>query len=167
MKNKIIFISGIDCSGKSTLAKTLSKKLNCKIVHFDKPANKEIGKKQYYSFLENNKEEIVICDRFHEGEVVYAPLYRGYNSYDYLTDFEEKLLEKFEVKHIHMTAYKRDIIKRFEERGEDFISVKNIDYILWNYYEYIKTTKLETIILNSSNSSSEENSLKALEFLNK
>lgn len=65
----IIHITGQNGAGKTTLCNNLSKKLNIPIIHFDKVRTMEEGKKQYFDFLNNYKNEDIILDRFHDGVI--------------------------------------------------------------------------------------------------
>ena len=117
----IIHLSGMDCTLKTTLCKLLSESLNCNIVHFDKPKDMLDGKNQYFSFINDNNyiDKNIICDRFHDGEHVYAPLYRGYES-TYIEEFEE-LLRNIPYLFVNTTSDIEIIKQRILNRGEDFV----------------------------------------------
>ena len=151
----ITHISGMDCTLKTTLARILSEKLNCKVVHFDKPKDLLDGKNQYFSFLSNLKtNEDIICDRFHDGEHIYAPLYRGYES-DYLEEFELEL-RKYPYLFINTTA-KLDVIKkRIENRGEDFVKEEHYQTVLNLYSRYINLQSMPYIIIDTSKADIEQ-----------
>jgi thymidylate kinase len=146
----IIHAGGIDCSGKSTICTKLSELLDCKVVHFDKPKDLEDGKKQYFGFL-NNKyiTKNIICDRFHDGEHIYAPLYRGYES-NYLKEFEQKLWN-FPYLFINTTASLETILNRVKVRGEDFVKEEHFEQILNSYDKYLEKQSMPYIKVNTDN----------------
>jgi hypothetical protein len=69
-----IIIEGADKTGKTTLANAIVKKFGCKYVHFGKP--KKRAATEYAEYLLSTNENQV-CDRFHLGELVYGPIFRG------------------------------------------------------------------------------------------
>ncbi len=102
-------IDGIDRLGKGTLVQNILDKYGYHLViHYDKPkllqkysessSNKEIALRTYQVETNQNMFELmktkvnVIFDRTHLGEMVYAPLYRGYNG-DYIYKMEMEAIE--------------------------------------------------------------------------
>lgn len=69
-----IIIEGADKTGKTTLANAIVKKFGFKYVHFGKP--KKRAATEYAEYLLSTNEDQV-CDRFHLGELVYGPIFRG------------------------------------------------------------------------------------------
>ncbi len=145
----IYHISGCDCTVKTTLCNMLNKKLNLEVVHFDKPKNMEDGKEQYFNFL-NTLNKDIICDRFHDGEYIYAPLYRGYTA-NYLNEFETELRKK---PYLFVNTYSNldTIIKRAQKRGEDFVNFNDFEKVLSLFQSYIKTQNMPYIILDTTES---------------
>lgn len=68
----LIVIEGPDKTGKTTLAKAISKSLGFRYVHFSKPKGRAAD--EYIDFLINLKDDAV-CDRFHLGEFVYSNIF--------------------------------------------------------------------------------------------
>lgn len=165
MKKDFIIIMGSDGSGKTTIATELSKKLGYKIHHFGPPKNYEDGKKQYFEFIKNNNEN-VICDRFHEGEAVYAPLYRGYDGSDYFSELEKKLSEKFNV--IVVLAYAPFVViqERLEKRGEDFVKKDDLYHCHLKILNIVEHTKLPKMIIDTSIMSPENAAVAIIRQLN-
>lgn len=109
MTKSVFAIEGIDRLGKSTVIQGIRQKLGYyEVVHFSKPerleayANAPTGRLldadkaqlyhyQHESFLNSmlmaKSGARLIFDRWHLGECVYAPLYRGYPG-DYVFDLE-------------------------------------------------------------------------------
>ena len=164
----LICISGMDCTGKSTLCNLLSKKLqNCPVIHFDKPKNKEDGKQQYFNFLQKYDfiNQDIICDRFHDGEHVYAPIYRGYES-DYLQELEIEL-KKIPFLFINTTANLEVIKQRINNRGEDFVQEEHYQLILDKFNEFLNKQSMPYIKIDTSNGDIDLYIKKILESINK
>lgn len=99
---KLLVVEGLDRCGKSTLVKSLKTKiLNPRIVTLSS-SSPPIGVDdswsiQHYSSLFENIATLVetgfmvIFDRFHIGETVYGPVYRGSNT-GYIWELEEALI---------------------------------------------------------------------------
>lgn len=84
----LIVIEGPDKTGKTTLAKAVAERLGFKYVHFSAPKGNPAD--EYIDFLLNLKEPTV-CDRFHLGEFVYGPIFRGKAG---ITDLELVTIER-------------------------------------------------------------------------
>jgi len=137
-------IEGIDRLGKSTLIKNIKNALGYfEVIHFEKPQRLEVYKDSVENPLKVYQEESfrnsmliaksgarVIFDRWHLGEMVYSPMYRGYSG-DYVMDLEEStnviwtsnlrlvlLVEDFEVsKHFVDDGESFDIARRADEQA--------------------------------------------------
>ena len=124
MTKKIIIVCGLDRCGKSTLVSQLQmayEKINKKVfyMHSKKPPSgipefqREWSSKYYIGWSEMFEfmtTDVVLLDRFHLGEMIYAPMFRHYdiehaqkadeilseqNTYlILLTDSVERLLER-------------------------------------------------------------------------
>lgn len=165
----ILKITGCDCSGKSTLVKALSEKLNWDNIHFDKPKNYEDGKKQYFDFAEKmnmNPSINIICDRLEEGEWIYAPLYRNYKG-DYLQEFEKEITRVHDYLMVYVKADLEVILERARVRGEDFVKEDDFSKVLDNFDKYLSEQQLPYIIIDTSDSKTEEDVNKILNAINK
>lgn len=151
----IIHVSGMDCTLKTTLCEKLSKILSCEVCHFDKPKNLEDGKKQYFDFLnETYKQNDVICDRYHDGEHIYAPLYRGYES-NYLHEFETKLRE-YPYLFVNTVSDINVILERIKLRGEDFVKEEHYQTILDLFEKYLEKQSMPYIKIDTSDYKTDE-----------
>ena len=161
MKNKKLFIvfEGVDGTGKSTLAKAIADKYGVEVTHNDKSLTYEEGKKNSYDYIEKLKEmPFGVIDRLvHTGEAVYAPIYRGYTGIDYFNDLEEKMLEEFDILMVYVHAENDVIEERLKSRGEDYISLKDIDRLKGNYDYYLRQTEIPFITFDSGKDSLENN----------
>ena len=118
----IIIVEGLDRMGKSTLIKNIMDKYGFySYIHYEKPQHLKVYENassnplymhQHMSFvngfsiIENNVAPSVpgkiIFDRFHLGEYVYSPLYRGYSG-DYVFELEKSFLNRAGVKSQNIT----------------------------------------------------------------
>jgi thymidylate kinase len=112
MSKQVFGIEGLDRLGKSTLIQGILDKLGYyQVIHFSKPQKLQAyensawvsgvpaGQEQVYhyqheSFLNSMLLAVsgarIIFDRWHIGEAVYSPMYRGYSG-DYVYDLERRL----------------------------------------------------------------------------
>jgi thymidylate kinase len=150
----IVCVTGSDCVGKSTLVKLLSEVLGWETIHFDKPKNYEDGKQQYFDFankMNQNPGKNIICDRLHEGEWVYAPLYRGYKG-DYMQEFEKEVTKNQDYLLVHVKADLQTVLERARSRGEDFVKEEDFVHVLNAFEEYKKEQQLPYITIDTTNS---------------
>ena len=158
MDKIITHVTGCDGSGKSTLCETLVRDLNGIYTHFSNPKDKADGKQQYFDFLEQNKSDnkMYICDRFHDGEWIYAPIYRGYTG-DYLNDFERAVINDHNYLLIFVTASLETILNRTKIRGEDFVKEEHFQLVLDNFkYNYLMNQRMPFTIIDTTNTSPED-----------
>jgi deoxyadenosine/deoxycytidine kinase len=118
-KNDFIILIGSDGAGKSTIAEALSNALGYPVEHHGPVKSYEEGKAEYFGDIERI-DYSVIKDRFHEGEKIFAPIYRGYEA-DYFDELEKQLVEKFNVMLVLVRPPYYIIEDRLIERGEDFV----------------------------------------------
>lgn len=126
----IVVIEGADGTGKTTLARAVTDRLGAAYLHAGPPELHPLV--SYTAPLEPLADRIdVVCDRWHLGELVYGPLYRGGPG---LTDcqfgaVEDYLLAKGAVL-VHCTGRSRDIARRLDQRGEDFLQPADLNRCL-------------------------------------
>lgn len=154
----ILMISGCDGTGKTTIVKALSEKLGWETKHFDKPKDLEDGKRQYFNFAKMMNEQPnknIICDRLHDGEWVYAPLFRGYKA-DYMREFEREITSTHNILFVYVKASLDTIIDRTRKRGEDFVKEEQFQTILDSFEEYLKDQALPFIVVDTTSSNTNE-----------
>jgi thymidylate kinase len=154
-KLDFVILIGSDGAGKSTIAEGLSKILGYPVEHHGPVKSYEDGIKEYFNCI-TNTDYSVIKDRFHEGEAIYAPLYRGYIA-DYFPALEERLKEKFNVLLVKLEPPFETILKRIEERGEDFVKPEHFKYCYDKINEIYEESTLPKITIDTSKGSVEEN----------
>lgn len=121
----LIALEGLDKTGKSTLARKLSAELKIPIIKFSKPKGDPYT--EYMQFLLKHKGDAIL-DRFYLGELAYGPVYRrkaGLTKQQVINI--ERLFRARNGVHIYCSDETNNIAKRFEEDGEDFARVEDID----------------------------------------
>lgn len=160
----IIHITGQNGSGKTTLCNNLSKELNLEIKHFDKVKTMEEGKKQYFDFLNNYNNKDIILDRFHDGEWIYAPIYRNYEA-NYLNEIENKI-KTFDYMLILITCDINEIYKRLDIRGEDYLKPEHYQLEKDNFIKFINRQTLPYIIIDTTFNNEEQTLKYAMYYIN-
>lgn len=154
-KPNFILLIGSDGSGKSTIAAGLNKILGYEVHHFGPPKDYEDGRQQYFSFIEKTNTNVV-CDRFHEGEAIFAPIYRGYTA-DYFDELEQKLVEKFNVLLVLVRAPYYIIEERLIKRGEDFVKQEDWGRAYDAVNSVYHNSNLPKVIIDTDKFTIEEN----------
>ena len=161
MKKDFIIIMGSDGSGKTTIARGLSESLGYEVRHCGPPKDKQDGFNQYFNFIKDNNEN-VIFDRFHEGEAIFAPLYRGYDGSDYFPYLEEQLKEKFNPLLVLAYAPYDIIVERLNTRGEDFVRPEHFKVAYDKATDVFNKSSLPKMIINTHDNSCDDNVLKII-----
>ena len=148
--NKAVYcIEGLDRLGKSTLIQSIKQRLGYyQVIHFSKPErlaaytnsyhydenyqkinNADLFHYQKSSFINSmlmvKSGARIIFDRWHLGEAVYSPLYRGYNG-DYVFELEKKF-ELDQQTNLRLILLVEDFSKskHFNDDGQSLGSVEN------------------------------------------
>jgi hypothetical protein len=133
----IVLLEGCDKSGKSTIAERIkacweTRYGRAEIIHKGPiPPNKD-PMQEYWSELPRPEiHELYILDRWHVGELVYGPIYRGKSKITFGDALRiQAAMERRGLVAIHMTADPAVIRQRFIEDGEDFAKLEDIPRIL-------------------------------------
>jgi thymidylate kinase len=133
----LIILEGVDGAGKSTFINELSSMLpdQTKILHRAQlkrhPMQEYVGDIASY----HPGRDVIICDRWHVGELVYGPLYRGASQ---LTGpqalFIEKWLQSRGALKLHMNTDYETVKSRLADRGEDFLQEHHVR-LVYDFYE--------------------------------
>jgi thymidylate kinase len=161
MKKDFIILMGSDGSGKSTIAEGLSNILGYPVEHHGPVKSYNEGFLEYFNCIKNT-DYSVIKDRFHEGERVYAPLYRGYEA-AYFPELERELIKKFNVLLVLLQPPLQVILDRIAIRGEDFVKPEHIEYCYDKITEIFNDSTLPKIVIDTSRKTPEENINKILD----
>lgn len=141
----LIIIEGVDGVGKSYLAGKLVELTDARLLHAKQPEGDAY--QEYVEPLEeyaptsleddprqSPKHRHVVCDRWHLGELVYGPLYRDGAIF---RPGELSLVEAFLNAQgaviVYMTEDKDVVMKRWKERGEDFLKLGDYDFACVEY----------------------------------
>ena len=127
-----VIVEGVDCSGKTTFCKWIVEqlinwKVNVEFSHHG-PLRASV-RREYYDPLNDLclYPTVLVGDRWHLGEMVYGPLYRGSSEMDdeELSEIE-KLLNKLGAKKILLDPPEEIVKERMLKRGEDFLQQEDL-----------------------------------------
>ena len=162
MMVKIIIFEGVDCSGKSSLANKLSKKVKNGILiksnYKPDSSNTSEIKKQYLKILLsiNNsiwtQDEYIILDRYHLSQVVYS-IMRGHDDLDdpWYNWFESNLcLGKNDACLIWVDEPEHVIISRLNGRGDEHIKEEDVHMLRERYAKAYARSNLPKIKVDSN-----------------
>jgi thymidylate kinase len=141
----LIVLEGCDGSGKTTLARALTEaaerdRKKVLLLHKGPPTDDRTALQEYtedLSFYEPalDHRHLVICDRWHLGEVVYGPVYRGGSR---LSEADLSAVERF--LHVRgalkllLDASNDTLVRRaFVQRGEDFLQLGDVQHVAREY----------------------------------
>lgn len=111
----LIVLEGCDGVGKSTIARSLAKVLNARIVHCTTTTPNDY--KFFKEIIDISKTENIIADRFCYGQFVYqAPVERKL-SWSQLTQLELDMIGAG-AKVVHVKAPAEEVQRRLAARGE-------------------------------------------------
>lgn len=133
----VLTIEGVDCSGKSTVAKKLSDKLNMLIIKGSSFEQSECNNEElFHHFTKLANIDNAIVDRHIYSNRTYATLYKDYAilTDEQRTTIEDKFKDNTVV--IYLTAPEETIINRLEERGDEYVTTDKVSSIL-NMYKTV------------------------------
>lgn len=132
----VIILEGIDGSGKSTLAEALLKAspLKTTIVHRG-PLEGTVEDELIYPLQKIADDELLITDRWHVGEMIYGPIYRGKSEVagEY-NDIIEDMLWNMNAVKVVLSPSLSVVKRRLIERGEDYLQPEHINEV-YEFYE--------------------------------
>lgn len=138
----IIIIEGVDGSGKSTLAQKLAdaSPLPVRMEHRGVP-EKKIEDEYLAPLLKVGRDELVIADRWHVGETIYGPLYRGHSELlarPLLNKLIESTLDDIGAVRVILSPSLRTVKSRLDFRGEDYLQPEHVKWVHDQYAEFAK-----------------------------
>jgi hypothetical protein len=144
----IVIFEGPDGAGKSTMIEAV------KQIHLDEghasesvqiwragpfPPDSDPWREYVFPLtsLYPSRDWLVLIDRWHLGELVYGPIFRGQSrlSLDQRT-WIEGYLKTMGAVMIHLTARQEELIRRLDARGDDMVKAEHIPEILAGYAKY-------------------------------
>ena len=148
----LIAVEGGDGTGKTTFCNALAELVpNAERLHFGQPKHESIFHE--YECIDDYKPgqgRHIISDRYHLGELIYGPLYRGGSKLDGpgLLHVELYLRAKGALL-VHLTAAAETIYARIydetADRDEDFLQKMHVETVLRSYSKYTTQTRLKTL----------------------
>lgn len=132
----LIVLEGCDGAGKSSLAEALLTYTGGVIVHKGPPTEDAFSEYMDipYPYMGAEIGDIVILDRWHLGEMIYGPKYRGVSqiTMEQARDID-RVLDIYGAIKLHLDAPDDILEARAFERGEDFIKAEDIKDIAYQY----------------------------------
>lgn len=136
----VVIIEGVDGSGKSTFADKIAALVphDYEIVRDHKgPLTNPVWDEYVTPLMNVRDDQFLIADRWHVGEMIYGPLYRGKSE---VTPAEERLIElllsRMGAVRIIMQPGLSTVRKRLGDRGEDFLLAENVKEVREFYGNY-------------------------------
>ncbi|MGB2791309.1 MAG: hypothetical protein WBC29_02030 [Candidatus Moraniibacteriota bacterium] len=139
---KIIIVEGVDGSGKTTLVNELSQHApdNTIITHCG-PLKKHPLHEYLRPLEQLGSDDVFIADRWHVGEMVYGPLYRGVSRLTpEMMAYIEGFLASRAATRLAMTTPYAEVKRRLESRGEDFLQAQHLRLVCDFYEDYADRT---------------------------
>lgn len=141
----LIIIEGVDGTGKSTLAEQLLEELgDATLIHRGPPeAHPLIEYEQYLDDYDPRAGRHIICDRWHWGERIYGPLYRGKSDLDdAMFTHVEMYLRSRGALLVHLVHGNATLARRLHEKGEDFLKPEDLRHVSTAYHRIERETLL-------------------------
>lgn len=133
----LILLEGVDGSGKSTLVDDFLLQLHDEAVHYRRGPLKDHPLHEYLWPLVKYRTLLgpsVVCDRWHVGELVYGPLYRGASK---LTPAMEAYIDAFLASRGALKLWVdtpfETVQIRLKTRGEDLLQEQHAR-LVWDWY---------------------------------
>lgn len=129
-----IIIEGVDCTFKSTIAKKLSSKFDIPVVRGSSFELATGTNTELFNFnLELARLENTIIERFIYSNYVYATLYPKHTilTHEQRKNIEDLMRNKSII--VYLTASPDVIIKRLEQRGDEYVTTDKVSDIIKMY----------------------------------
>lgn len=150
----IIILEGADCVGKTSFAHrlqaTFAAGADVRTLHRGAPTADVVN--EYTDDLLNyvptadRSEPHYVLDRWHWGEEVYGPLYRGKSGFTNETfDVVERFLRDRGAFVVLLEADPKEIRRRMKETKEDFLQPEHVPYVLNEYAKLARKSRLPVL----------------------
>lgn len=127
----VIILEGIDGAGKTTLAQHIleASQIETTIQHRG-PLQGTVEDELIYPLQRVTDDELLISDRWHLGEMIYGPIYRGKSLVEgFYNDLIDSLLYDMNAVKVVLSP-PLDVVKaRLAARGEDYLQPEHVDQV--------------------------------------
>lgn len=150
----LIIVEGADGVGKTTFVKHLQQLTDAAVLHRGVPTHDNIWDEYTLDLLQYEPQTSpargvnnIICDRWHWGELIYGPLYRGESKLtgDGLYFSLEDWLNRRGVV-VALLDHDEDVIlRRWATRGEDYLQPEHLAHVLEKYEGIANASRLPVL----------------------
>ena len=135
----VVIVEGVDGSGKSTFVERIAAKLreetdaNVITAHKGVPESDSMLVEYFDPLKALGPNDVLVADRWHVGEMVYGPLYRGESKMKPIIGSFEKFLDEIDAVRIVMAPTLELVVHRLKSRGEDYLQPGHVRHV-WEFY---------------------------------
>lgn len=139
----IVILEGIDGSGKTSfgdLIEAEARAAGFKVTreHRGQPIMPAMNE-YFYPLLGIGSDELLIADRWHVGELIYGPIYRGKSkTKGAMNRLVESYLDVVGAVKIIMSPSLKVVKQRIATRGEDYLLDEHVNEVYKFYRKYAK-----------------------------
>jgi thymidylate kinase len=146
----LIIVEGADGTGKTTFCEALDThirgKWNVPVERLHRGVPEKPVVEEYTDDLRTYARGCgrhVVCDRWHLGELIYGPLYRGKSELmtGGLVEVETFLLNRGAVV-VLLDGREHDVAERLKRRGEDYLKPEDLGRVLRDYRHVARLCQL-------------------------
>lgn len=136
----VVIIEGVDGSGKSTFADRVAQKLidetdaNVVRAHKGVPENDSMLVEYFDPIKALGPNDVLIADRWHVGEMIYGPLYRGSSKMKPIIGSFETFLDEIQAVRVILSPVLSSVVHRLKTRGEDYLQSHHV-HVVHRFYE--------------------------------
>lgn len=153
----LIIFEGVDGAGKTTMAEYITERLRehkpTELLHrgpieFDPLVEYELALDDYRPGFGKH----IVCDRWHWGEDVYGPMYRGKTELNRASRLHiEMFLQARGACMVLATQSRTEIHRRLDDRGETFLKPHDRNAVVEAYYDVAYRSSLNSFVVSSLN----------------
>jgi thymidylate kinase len=149
--SKVIILEGIDGSGKSTLAAEFEKSIklrqpNANVIRAHRgPMIGSVEDEYLRPIYDLEENDVLIADRWHVGEMIYGPIYRGHSQIRSVIGEVETFLDLYKAIRIIMSPSISVVEQRLQDRGEDYLLPHHVAEVHEFYEAFASVFKYKKI----------------------
>lgn len=136
----VIIVEGIDGSGKSTLVDSLESMIpdNYHVLRMHRGPIQDTVENEYIEPLTSlSSNQFLLADRWHVGEMIYGPIYRGESLVSGLYEnLIESYLDSIGAVKIILQPDISEVRQRLADRGEDYLLEEHVEEVYKFYGQY-------------------------------